>query len=448
MMQSSGNLPLRSNAVRLGAVGIALVILTALAPWLHYRFGGYALWATVVAMAAAAIWAATSTGEIGPRQALWIILAVAAAMRAEMLLTEPYLSSDHFRYIWDGRVQAHGINPYRHLPSAAELVGLRDAGIYPNINRADYAPTIYPPAAQMLFFAITRLGETVMVMKLGLLAFEALCIGCLIAVLQRLGLPTRRISAYAWHPMPIWEIAGNAHVDAAMLGIMLLSLLLYLDRRTLLAAAFAAIATLVKPTAVLALPVFWKPWDMRMPLVVIAVVALFYAPYLGVGWKVLGFAPGYIAEEGYKAGGGFWYPDLLQFFVGEIAGIGRVYLALATAAVGATALWAGFRRDRSPVGSVRAFAILMTLFLVVLTPHYSWYYLPAVPFLVVYPRAATLWVLTVGSLQIHDVVPNDVLPAYSYRQFVFHSVVLAAVLWDFRAAPFAVASMRLGVRQT
>jgi len=439
---------LRSDAVRLAAVGIALVVLTALGPWLHFRFGAYAFWAIVVATSVAAAWAATSTSDIDPRIALLIILAVAAAARAEMLFTEPYLSSDLYRYIWDGRVQAHGINPYRYLPAAPELAGLRDSDIFPKINRADYAPTIYPPAGQLVFLVISRFGETVLVMKLGMLGFETLGIGCLIAVLQRLGLPTRRIAAYAWHPMPIWEIAGNAHLDAAMLGLMLLSLLLFFDRRWLTAAVIATIAALVKPIALLALPVFWKPWDIRMPLVVLGLIVLFYAPYLGVGWNVLGFAPGYIAEEGYAAGGGFWYPDLLQFFTGKITGIGRIYVFAAALAVGTLALWFGFRRDRSPTESVRALTLLLTLFLVLLTPHYSWYYLVAVPFLAIYPRAATLWVLTIGSLQIHDVVPGDRIPSSYHRQLAFHSVVLAAVLWDLRAANFESCKITMGVRQS
>ena len=93
-------------------------------------------------------------------------------MRLALLFVEPYLSTDIYRYVWDGRVQAAGINPYRHVPSAPEVAHLRDAAIFPNINRADYAVTIYPPAAQAIFLAVTRLGESVVAMKLGLLAFE------------------------------------------------------------------------------------------------------------------------------------------------------------------------------------------------------------------------------------------------------------------------------------
>ena len=80
-------------------------------------------------------------------------------MRLALLFVEPYLSTDIYRYIWDGRVQAAGINPYRYVPNAPELAQLRDAAIFPLINRASYAPTIYPPAAQAIFLAAYAAGR-------------------------------------------------------------------------------------------------------------------------------------------------------------------------------------------------------------------------------------------------------------------------------------------------
>ena len=70
-------------------------------------------------------------------------------------------------------------------------------------------------------------------------------------------------------------------------------------------------AALVKPYAVLALPSFWRPslwqnWDWRVPLAIAATLVVGYAPYLGAGKAVLGFAAGYIAEEGLASGDGIW----------------------------------------------------------------------------------------------------------------------------------------------
>jgi hypothetical protein len=37
-----------------------------------------------------------------------------------------------------------------------------------------------------------------------------------------------------------------------------------------------------------------------------------YLPYLGVGSGVVGFLPGYVAEEGFASGSGFWLVDIAR----------------------------------------------------------------------------------------------------------------------------------------
>jgi alpha-1,6-mannosyltransferase len=93
-----------------------------------------------------------------PRGTFWLALGVARALRVVLLTAPPILSSDIYRYVWHGRVQAAAINPYRYIPADPALAGLRDATVYPRINRADYARTIYPPVAQMVFAVVGRLG--------------------------------------------------------------------------------------------------------------------------------------------------------------------------------------------------------------------------------------------------------------------------------------------------
>ena len=66
-----------------------------------------------------------------------IILVCAAGCRLVCLFSPPFLSTDIFRYVWDGRVQAAGINPYRYIPADPHLAFLRDLDIYPHINRRE-----------------------------------------------------------------------------------------------------------------------------------------------------------------------------------------------------------------------------------------------------------------------------------------------------------------------
>src|SRR5882724_6068237 len=114
------------------------------------------------------------------RLLLLLGLIFAALFRLSIIFSPPYLSDDIYRYIWDGRVQSAGINPYRYIPADESLVDLRDDKIYPNINRRDYAHTVYPPVAEGTFLLITRFSESVTWMKAAMVAFEAVAIWAII----------------------------------------------------------------------------------------------------------------------------------------------------------------------------------------------------------------------------------------------------------------------------
>src|SRR5262249_10756746 len=144
----------------------------------------------------AAIWLTKLSGP--GRSIVWLILLFAAAMRAVVLLSPAYLSNDLYRYIWDGRVTAAGINPYRYIPVDPHLAELRDRTIFPEINRGNYAPTIYPPAAQAVFLVIAEIGGTITTVKAVMIAFEAIAMIALARLLTASGQPLTRLLVYAW----------------------------------------------------------------------------------------------------------------------------------------------------------------------------------------------------------------------------------------------------------
>ena len=111
---------------------------------------------------------------------------VAIACRLVALFAEPYLSSDIYRYVWDGIVQHAHISPYRYVPGDPALAFLRapHQDIFDNINRRDYAHTIYPPAAQALFYLITWISPTVTFMKTVMVLFEGVTMYALITLLH------------------------------------------------------------------------------------------------------------------------------------------------------------------------------------------------------------------------------------------------------------------------
>src|SRR5439155_15639862 len=88
----------------------------------------------------------------------------------------------------------------------------------------NYAPTIYPPVAQAIFFAVTRISESVTAIKIAMVLFEAIAAALLLSLLASAGLPAVRIIVYAWHPLPVWEFAGSGHIDAAIVAFATLAL--------------------------------------------------------------------------------------------------------------------------------------------------------------------------------------------------------------------------------
>jgi alpha-1,6-mannosyltransferase len=344
------------------------------------RFGigyGEALHRFVLLMAAQAVVYGAAVALLlraGAKPSLWLVLGTAALLRLPVLAAPPFLSNDMYRYIWDGWVQARGINPYLYIPADPHLMFLRDAAVYPNINRANYAHTIYPPAAEMLFWLFSRIGAVlaapVLAMKCGMLAFEALAIWAILELLKDAGLPRRRVLIYAWNPVPLWEFAGSGHVDALAVGFAALALLAVSRGRSLLGGSALAAAVLVKFLPAVLLPAVWRRRDWRFPAAFAAVAAASYLPYLGAGVQVFGFLGGYAAEEKITSGSGVYLPDLLG-----ITGIGaKFYFALVLLGLGAI----GLAMLARPAADTRAIAaragLLIGVTMLGISPHYPWYY--------------------------------------------------------------------------
>ncbi len=388
--------------VLLVVLGVALLLLGRRA--LELPPGTVSIWQFVkLAFAQCALFAAAgfvAWRAPSSRRTLVIVIAFAALFRLWPLIAEPRLSDDLYRYVWDGRVQAAGINPYQYIPAEEPLAPLRDEAIYTKINRRDYAPTIYPPLAQMIFFATTRASESVTWMKLTMVAFEAVGIWAVVWLLASHGLPRQRVLLFAWHPLLVYEIAGSGHLDALMICFVCLALVARRRNREGLTGALLACAALTKFYPVVLAPALYRRWGWRMPAAFVAVFAAAYVPYLSVGLRrVVGFLPDYTNEEGLQNGARFFILTLARKTFGD-AFPSWAYLLSAMAVLAALAVWALWRRDvdgrvrdesisdeRDPAAGdlgartfvERAF-VLATAFTVLLSPRYAWYFAWLVPF--------------------------------------------------------------------
>jgi alpha-1,6-mannosyltransferase len=332
------------------------------------------------------------------RYALAVILGVAAIARLPVVLSTPYLSNDAYRYIWDGRVQARGINPYRFAPSDPHLTALRDAAVYNNINRREYARTIYPPVAEMLFFAITRASESIVWMKTAMVAFEALAVWLLIRLLIGLRLSPEHVIIYAWNPIALWEFAGSGHVDAAAVAFIALALLARHRERPFLTGFGLGCATMIKLYPALLFPALYRRWDWKMPAAFVATVLGSYAPYLGVGTRVIGFLPVYLKEEGLINGTRFYLTELLRIGL-KLQWLSPmrclVAVGLLLAAVTAFVFVRSLNGHRGwLVGAVT----MTTTFSILFSPHNPWYFAWILPILCALPYAPMIYLVTASPL--------------------------------------------------
>jgi alpha-1,6-mannosyltransferase len=411
----------------LAGIGAILAGLTLATPFAFQASGDNAFIALTVPACVLAF-VATQLAERTPtNRALWLIFGIGMALRIYVLLFDPLLSSDIFRYVWDGRVQAAGINPYRYFPAHDALAHLRDATIFPGINRTDYAVTIYPPVAEFFFLIVTRIGENVTVMRLALLGCEAVSVTLIMLFLRRMERPTTRVVAYFWHPLPIWEIANSGHVDALAVAFMLLGLWVALTGRAMRGAVLIALGMLVKPYVAPALASLWRPWDWKMPLVVIAIIAFCYLPYLSVGWGVFGFlTKGYLTEEGIMSGNDLWLLSLWRLVFGAHRGDVVVYAAVAASILLFMALSAARRPNRTIASSLADTNMLLLVVLLLLSPNYPWYFLAIVPFVALCGNAPT-WVISIGALLLTDEVRWD----FQIPKLVVKSILFGGCLLSF-----------------
>jgi hypothetical protein len=384
-----------------------------------------------------------------------IILTVAIACRLVTLYPDPFLSTDVYRYVWDGIVQNAHISPYRYVPGDPALTFLRapNQEIFDNINRRDYARTIYPPAAQFIFYLITFISPTLTFMKTAMVLFEGLTMYALAALLKDMGYRREQTLLYAWCPILIWEIAGSGHLDSVAMAFISLALLFRYRRRPVVTGIFLGLAVLTKLYPIVLLPalmmrrrrdkkagalglasetwtsIYVKGWDWQMPAATFALIAAGYAAYSSVGMLVFGFLGGYVQEEGLKTGARYFLLELAQQLPGLHQLSTAAFYVLCVLVFGGLTLWALKIATRQ--GSDRAFlhpALALAFALMILfSPHYAWYIVWLIPLFTLTP-SVTILIYVTGFFYGYTTELADPGPKMFLLNKWLYAAVLAAAL--------------------
>jgi alpha-1,6-mannosyltransferase len=309
-----------------------------------------------------------------------LIVLVGALIFQLTLLPAPLAGSDDlYRYVWDGRVSATGIDPYRYPPGDPALAPLRDTAIWHLVN-AKMQPSPYPPLLEAAFALIYRLQpDSLLAMKTAMCILNLGVSGLLLMLLQQRRQPLWQALIYAWNPQVTVQVALSGHNDPLLLCWLLLALWLGAvaePRRRMVGAWALAVATLAKYMPVLALPVLLRRWGWRAAGVYCATLGAVYGALL-MRHQVV-FA-GVITEASTAQ-----FNDALHYLIARLA---RLVLPAGAAAIASSVgmvgigvvilvLMRGVDQDMStPLGTLLATYLL---FAVSVAPWYTLWILPFV----------------------------------------------------------------------
>ena len=349
--------------------------------------------------------------EDPPWKLAGVIIFSAIIFRLCLLPSDPsVLSRDMYRYIWDGRVQQDGINPYLYPPQADKLEHLRENQIYPKINRKDY-PTLYPAGAQ-IFFRIfyTLVGSSVTAYKGIMVFFDIATLLVLTALLRAYGFKASRIIVYAWNPLVIFEIAYSGHLEGLTVFLMAVALYLYTIHKKMPATMMLALSAAVKLYPALLLAAFLNRGARIKGIITFSATMIFlYLPFLGAGGKISGFLPVYLKNpyESFNLG---VKNLLMRLFPGLDYYILSLTFIIALAVAGLVVLL----KDKKDLDVMRYAFILVGLLMVLMPASlHPWYAVLIVPFLAIYPNPAWLiFTCTVTLSYLKYTSPHGIMPTW------------------------------------
>lgn len=219
-----------------------------------------------------------------------LLLAAGILFRVVFLFTEPMLSQDFYRFIWDGELLAQGINPYLYTPDNIMQEGkiiIENAsqlyGGMGEISAKNYSN--YPPLNQLIFglaalFSGKSVFGGVLIMRLTILLAD---IGILYfgrKLLVKLNVSSHLIFWYFLSPLIIIELSGNLHFEGVMLFFFIWSMYLISEKKWVMAAPIFAFSIAIKLVPLLFLPLFLRHFGLKKAIqfyvfVGVTLIALF-----------------------------------------------------------------------------------------------------------------------------------------------------------------------------
>ena len=302
-----------------------------------------------------------------PKRVIVFGLTLSALWHFQFLRMPPGLDDDIHRYVWDGRVQRLGYNPYLVVPNDPAFASLHTSETR-TLNNPE-VPSPYPAGAQLFFRAVTSIHESTFALKIAFVVCDLAIVFVLLDVLRCTRQRAHWVLAYAWHPLLAIEVSGSGHVDIVGVLLLLVSAASLVRRWRAVAALAFGLAVSVKFLPIVLLPLYWRRVRMRDAALAAIVVGLLYVPFLNHSRIPIGSLGTYVQR--------FRFNDPV-FATLERVTAPQVVAGLAVLVGLLAAIW---MRRKSAEGSPDAFAWPMAASLFCAPAAYPWYMLWLLPFL-------------------------------------------------------------------
>jgi alpha-1,6-mannosyltransferase len=379
--------------------------------------------AAVAAASYAVVLARVWHGPAASRRLLFVAFALAVAFRIPPALAPVGVDSDMVRYLWDGRVQQLGYNPYAVRPDDPALAHTHRDRSAAMPSRHDRTP--YPPAAQLFFRLVVSASDSTSGMKLALLACDLLTMLVLWRWLALSGRSEWLTLTYAWNPLVVLEVAHSGHIDA-LGALWIVAAAFWLSRRKTQLATIAfvlAIATKLMP--IVLAPLFIGRIRKRDALVGTLCLVALYLPFWSGDGVPLGAVPNVVERVRFNSP---------VFSTIALATFPRLAAAVALLLALSAAAWARWKLSSDDPA---AWAWPMAIAIACAPVIYPWYLLYLSPFLF---SAATLplAVWSVSALAVYEVWRQSrrggrwITPVW-VMVWEFGSVIAAAAIVVFRS---------------
>jgi len=345
------------------------------------------------------------------RVATILLVFFAIAFRAPLWTIEPTLSDDLHRYRWEGKVQAHGWNPYSIAPNDPRLASLRDRYYYVLPGRE--IPAIYPPVSELLFRAAWKLFPGPVAFKIPFELADVLVIFLLAWIFRADPRRNFRVAVYAWNPLVIVEFAGSGHNDVlAILGIV--CGLAMFKKWPSLSAAPVALATMAKVFPAVLLPVWIRRagWPQKKSGWSAAILAIFLCVLVLVPYES-GLQMFRANLTYYEATWKNYHASLYTLIDWLTGGGTKIPALVGVVASWGLALWLSWKRSEP----ARAAYLLIGTILAFGPNGYSWYFTWLVPLLCFFPNPAWLLLTVLQFLSYNVLIGYGILGVFQFDPF-------------------------------